>query len=319
MRAYQKRKQYAEPDKNASAPTPLDSAQLNLLLRHAFAWLWVGMGISATVAGAMRAHPIAPDLTITIVVLVAQFGLAFALSRVLPRFTPKQAASAFVFYAALTGFTLSAISSMLYHPKVSDVVVTACVSTAGLFGLMTLIGWRTRLDFCRARSFVLMTLLGLALAFLANKLAAAAAWEYVFSFFSVLLFSALASDHQKRTAALASTPDLRIQPTDSLRFSILLALELYVDACKVFVVAVYSSMARRSWDNRRYNHHMARHHQSHYSGIGIGSASGGFGSGGGRRWHGRRRRWHGRWRRQHRRRRRRRILHALSRQPAAQS
>ena len=280
MRAYRKRQQYAGLETNATAPTPLDNAQLNLLLRQAVAWLWVGMGITATVAGAMRAHPIYPNLTMTVVVLVAQFALAFALSRTLPRFSPAQAAAALVFYSALTGFTLSAIFSMLYHPKVSDVVVTACVSTAALFGLMTLIGWRTRLDFCRARSFVLMTLLGLALAFLANKLAAGAAWDYVFSFFSVLLFSALAADHQKHAAALASDPDLRIQPSDSLRFSILVALELYLGACKVFVVAVYSSMSRRSWDGHHYNHHMAHHHQSRYSSIGIGSTGGGFGSGG---------------------------------------
>lgn len=279
MRPYRKRRQYAELQKNATAPTPLANAQLNLLLRQAFAWLWVGMGITATVAGAMRAHPIYPNLTITVVVLVAQFTLAFALSRTLPRFSPAQAAAAFVSYSALTGFTLSAIFSMLYHPKVSDVVVTACISTAALFGLMTLIGWRTRLDFCRARSFVLMTLLGLALAFLANKLAAGAAWDYVFSFFSVLLFSALAADYQKRSTSLALAPDLRIQATDSLRFSILVALELYVGACKVFVVAVYSSMSRRSWDNQ-YHHEMHRFQMSRYSGSGIGSTGGGFGSGG---------------------------------------
>ncbi len=281
MSAFRKRKQYAELEKHAAAPTRLDTTQLNTALRHAFAWLWVGMGLTATVAGAMRAHPIYPDLTITVIVLVAQFALAFALSWKLPRFSPTQAVAAFIFYSALTGFTLSVIFSMLAHPAVSNVVVTACVSTSGLFGLMTLIGWRTRLDFCRARSFVLMTLLGLALAFLANKLAAAAAWHYIFSFFSVLLFSSLAADFQKRTAYLASNPDLRIQPTDSLRFSILVALQLYLGACQEFVLAVYSCFGRkRSWDRPHYYHRSPHHQQSHFSRIGSGSIGSGFGSGG---------------------------------------
>lgn len=282
MRAYRKRKQYAELEKNAATPTPLDKTQLNTVLRHAFAWMWVGMGITATVAGAMRAHPIYPDLTITVIVLVAQFALAFALYRKLSRFSPTQAVAAFVFYSALTGFTLSVIISMLSHPTVSGAMVTACISTAGLFGLMTLIGWRTRLDFCRARSYVVMTLLGLALAFLANKLTAAAPWEYIFSFFSILLFSALAAAHQKRTVSLASSPDLRIQPTDSLRFSILVALELYLGACQEFVLAVYSCFGgKRSWESRHYQQ-FPHHLRSHYSGYGIGASSArGFGGGAG--------------------------------------
>ena len=279
MGAYRKSKGFAGPGEYAPLPSPLDNAQLNTTLRNAFAWLWVGMGITATVAGAMRAHPIYPDLTITVIVLVAQFALAFALSRMLPRFSPTQAVAALVLYSALTGFTLSAIFSMLFHPKVSDTVVTACVSTAGLFGLMTLIGWRTRLDFCRPRSFALMALLGLALAFLANKLAAAVAWDYIFSYFSVLLFSALAANHQKGAASLASSPDLRIQPTDSLRFSILLALQLYLGACQELVLALYSCFLwKRSLDRFDYYHHMRHQQQSHYSGIG--STGGGFGSGG---------------------------------------
>lgn len=116
----------------------------------------------------------------------------------------------------------------------------AWLSAAGLFGLMTLLGWRTRLDFGRGCSFRLMARLGLALAFLLNQLAAAALWNYAFSFFAVLLFCALAFNHHKRTAVLASAPELRIQPTDSLRFSILLALELYLGACREFLAAVYS-------------------------------------------------------------------------------
>lgn len=284
MDSFRKRKQYVGPAKHSPAPQPLDNAQLNLLLRHAFAWMWVGMGITATIAGAMRAHPIYPDLTITVIVLVAQFALAFALYRKLSRFSPAQAVAAFVFYSALTGFTLSVIFSMLTHPTVSGAVVTACISTAVLFGLMTLIGWRTRLDFRRARSFAWMTLLGLALAFLANKLAAAAPWGYIFSFFSVLLFSALAAAHQKRIASLAASPDLRIQPADSLRFGILVALELYLGACQEIVLAFYSCFGgERSWG--RHYQQFPHHPGSHYGRYGIGASSargsgGGLGSGG---------------------------------------
>ena len=182
MRAYRKNKSYAGLAKNAPSPQPLDDAQLNSVLRHAFAWMWVGMGITATVAGAMRAHPIYPDIATTVIVLAAQFALAFALGRKLRGFSPTPAVAAFVFYSALTGFTMSTIFSMLYHPTVSDAVVTACVSVAGLFGLMTLIGWRTRLNIGRSRSYALMALLGLLIACLVNRLMSATPFDYGFSF-----------------------------------------------------------------------------------------------------------------------------------------
>ena len=277
MRANRKSKSYAGLAKNAPSPQPLDDAQLNSVLRHAFAWMWVGMGITATVAGAMRAHPIYPDIATTVIVLAAQFALAFALGRKLRGFSPTPAVAAFVFYSALTGFTMSTIFSMLYHPTVSDAVVTACVSVAGVFGLMTLIGWRTRLDFGRSRSYALMALLGLLIACLVNRLMSATPFDYGFSFFSVLLFSALAAFHRGLIASMAALPDLRIKPTDSLRFSLLAALQIYVNACLMWVFVLSSSLKWRSWESRHY-HEMPHHLRSQHSGYGIGASSvGGFG------------------------------------------
>ncbi len=140
---------------------------------------------------------------------------------------------------------------------------------------MTLIGWRTRLDFSRARSYVLMALFGLLIAFLVNKLQTGAPFDYIFSFFSVLLFSGLAASHLEPVAAMAADPDLRIKPADSLRFSLLAALQLYLSAGNTFALALTASSLTRSRGIHNY-HHLPHHQRSHYSGIG----SGGVGSGG---------------------------------------
>lgn len=282
MRTYRKMKRKAGPAQNAPPLEPLDDAQLNAVMRNVFAWMTVGFGITATVARAFLASPIYPDLAGFIFIIIAHLAIAFTLDRKLRRYSPKQAGAFFIVYSALTGFTLSVVFFMLFNPTISSALVTACTSTGCLFGLMTLIGWRTRLDFCRARSYVLMALLGLLTAYLVNKLLAGAFFDYVFSFFSVILFSALAASHRDPINALSTDPDLRIKSADSLRFSLLAALQLYVTAGNMFVIALSSGRV----GGGRYFHADLQPllRPRHGRGMGIGSGYGGYGgygSGGG--------------------------------------
>ena len=274
MRQSRKPKGYAEGAKDA-----LDATRLNAVMRCLFAWMWVGMGITASAASALLASPIYLELVGLILIIIAHLVIAFTLDRKLRHFSHRQAGALFIFFSALTGFTLSVFFAGLFYPTVSGGLVAASLSTACLFGLMTLIGWRTRIDFSRARSYVWMTLLGLLIAFLVNKLMAGVLFDYVFSCFSVFLFSGLAACQREPIAALAADPDLRIKPTDSLRFSILAALQLYLSAGNMFALALSSSPMGRS-HHSHYYHHMRHHQPSHTSGIGIGSSgAGGFGGG----------------------------------------
>lgn len=277
MRTHRKSKRYTGLAKNAPSLKPLDDAQLNAVMRNVFAWMTVGFGITATVASVLLASPIYPDLA-GLIFIIAHLAIAFTLDRKLRRFSPTQAGAFFVFYAALTGFTMSVVFFMLFGPEESGALVTACSSTGGLFGLMTLIGWRTRLDFSRARSYVLMSLLGLLIAYLANKLLNGAPFDTIFSFFSVLLFSALAACHRAPITAMATDPDLRIKPADSLRFSILAALQFYLSAGNMIAIALDSNLSGRSGDRYVYSQ-MPHHHQSHYSGISGGQIISGGGGG----------------------------------------
>ena len=130
--------------KHAPAPQPLDDAQLNAVMRNVFAWMTVGMGITATVASVLLANPINLDRTVSVFILFAHLTIAFMLDRKLRRFSPIQAGAFFVFFAALTGFTLSTTFNALFYPTVSPAVVNASTSVGCLFGLMTLIGRVTR-------------------------------------------------------------------------------------------------------------------------------------------------------------------------------
>ena len=284
MGNYRKRKAKAAPAKHRHALAPLDDAQLNVVMRHVFAWMWVGMGVTATVASIISVGAFMPSLASLVFIIIAQFTVALILDRKLRRFSPKQAGIFLVAYAALTGVTLSLIFAALYYPQVSVTVVNACFSAALLFGLMTFVGWRTRLDFSHGRSYVWMFLLGLLIAFLVDKLMPGEFFDQFFSYFSVLLFSSLAASQRGACAALATAPDMPVKPADSLRFSLLAALQLYLGAAKLFLLALASLFWRRSSADHYY-HHVPHYYRSHYHGMGSGGvgggSAGGIGGGGG--------------------------------------
>ncbi len=278
MRASRKSKGCAGRAKNAPLPKPLDDAQFNAAMRRVCAWMWVGLGITATVASAIPVGAFFPSLASLIVLVVALLTAAVALDRKLRHFSPVQAGAFFVFYAALTGVALANIFSALNYPQVSGTLSTACHCIAILFGLMTLIGWRTGLDFGRRRSYFLMALLGLLIAFAANRLQAGAGFDYIFSYFSVLLFTALAEAHRAPIDALSADPGTRVKPADGFGFSLVAALKLYVGAGTIFLWAV-SVLWGGSW-RHHHLHHLAHQRHSNFGGIGSGGA-GGFGDAGG--------------------------------------
>ncbi len=263
------------------APNPLDNTQLNLLIREVCAWMTVGLGITATVASALLAMPFAPGLELMLGIVSAHLIIAFALDRKLSRFSPTQAGAFFIIYAALTGFTLSSFFYGLFHPTVSYALVSACCIAASLFGLMALLGRRTQLDFSRARSYGLMALLGLLIAFFANKLLAAAPFDYLFSYFTVLYFSLLAACQRELLDTISSDTDLRIKPADGLRFSLLATLKLYLTACNIFLIALTARKTRINHNFANMQHHQRHHSRGFGSAISAGGVGGGMGSVGG--------------------------------------
>ncbi len=275
MRAHRKSKRYAGLAKNPPPHEPLDDAKLNVMMRNVFAWMTVGFGITAMAANALLVNPIYPGLAGLLFIIIAHLFTAFTLYRKLRRFSPTQAGAFFIFYAALTGFTLSVVFFMLFKPMVSTALVSASTSAGCLFGLMTVLGWAIRIDFSRTRSYVLMALLGLLITFLANKLLPGGFFETAFNCFSVLLFSALAACQRVPIIALSTVPDLKIKTADGLRFSLLAALQLYVTAGNMIMIALSSGNVGggRYFDIDLQNHLQQRHP----SGKGTGYGSGGYG------------------------------------------
>ena len=140
---------------------------LQSIMRKVYIWMGLGMlftpGVDyLTVSTALinlAANPI-----ILLVAIVAEFGLVLGISFGFSRLSSGVAAVLFFAYAALNGFTLSMV--LLAFSLGS--VFAAFVSTAALFGAMTILGCIAKMDLSKMGTYLMMGVIGLMIAMVVN-------------------------------------------------------------------------------------------------------------------------------------------------------
>ncbi len=218
-------------DMTGKAKRPLDSVQLNAVMRNVYGWMTMGLGITAFVSILLSATGFVPEPMMFFVVIIAQFVLVIALSRRMHKLSATNAGLLFFTYSALTGVTFSII--FLVYPIGS--IAAAFLSTAGVFGAMTVVGLTTKTDFSQYSSYFMMGLIGLMIAMFVNWFLGSAMIDYVISIFGVLLFTALTAYDTQRIANMAADPRLDLDPEMKVKFSVMAALTLYLDFINLFL------------------------------------------------------------------------------------
>lgn len=218
-------------DMPGKAKHPLDSVQLNAVMRNVYGWMTMGLGITAFISILLSATGFVLPTMMFFVVIIAQFAMVIGLSRFMHKLSATNAGLLFFTYSALTGVTFSII--FLIYPIGS--IAAAFLSTAGVFGAMTLVGLTTKTDLSKYSSYFMMGLIGLFIAMIVNWFLGSALIDYVISIFGVLLFTALTAYDTQRIANMAADPRLALDPADKMKFSVMAALTLYLDFINLFL------------------------------------------------------------------------------------
>jgi hypothetical protein len=136
----------------------------------------------------------------------------------------------FVSFAILMGMSLSSI--LLVYTGAS--VFSTFVVTAGVFGIMALVGYTTKTDLTKFGSILMMGLVGIILASIVNFFLVSATMDYVISILGVLIFTGLtAYDVQKlKNIGMAIGP---YQGLNADKMAIVGALTLYLDFINLFL------------------------------------------------------------------------------------
>jgi hypothetical protein len=210
-------------------------------LTKVYGWMVGGLFTTALIGGI-----IVSDQQIMMVVLsyrwiliLAQFGLVIALSGFIEKMNTITAMGSFLLYSALNGLTLSAL--LLIYSETA--IVTSFLSSAGMFGAMSLYGTITKKDLSGIGSFMFMGLIGIILASIVNMFLGSDALSFAISIIGVLVFTGLtAYDTQK----IKESAELEFHGSEiATKGAILGALTLYLDFINLFIFTLRLLGGRR--------------------------------------------------------------------------
>ncbi|MDE2491715.1 MAG: Bax inhibitor-1/YccA family protein [Elusimicrobia bacterium] len=199
-----------------------------------YGWMCAGLAVSGACSFYMVSDPrmIANFVRTPVLMwglMIAELGLVFVLAGMISRMSASTAKFAFLFYAALTGVSLSPIFLVYTTGSIAGVFFM----TAGLFGALCLYGYTTKTDLTSVGNFAFMALIGLIIASVVNWFLHSAALQWIMSYAGILIFTALtAYDAQKIKAMYNPAEDGTENETKE---AILGALALYLDFINLFI------------------------------------------------------------------------------------
>jgi FtsH-binding integral membrane protein len=199
-----------------------------------YAWMAVGLAVTATVAYLVAQSPAALSIIYgsragLAVGGLAAFAIAWGVQSMAMRISPAAATAMFLLYAAVIGALLSGI----FLTYKLGTIGSAFVITGGVFGGMSVYGFVTKRDLTSMGSILIMCAWGLFLASLVNIFLASTVFSWFITYAVLAVFIGLtAYDTQKlREIAL----QLQGNPSMAARYAIVGSLHLYVDFINIFI------------------------------------------------------------------------------------
>jgi len=218
-------------------------------LRHymqlVFGWMSLGLAVTGACGAYMASDPhmivnLMRNHVLFYGLMIAQVGIVMVLSFMVKSMEASTAKFAFLFYAALTGVTMSVIFLVF----TSSSIASTFFLTAGVFGLMSAYGYFTKADLTTLGNLCLMGLLGIILASVVNIWLHSPAVQWATTYIGILIFTGLtAYDTQKIKRLYSSEAD----GTDlETKAAILGALTLYLDFVNLFLMLLQFFGNRRN-------------------------------------------------------------------------
>jgi uncharacterized protein len=229
---------------NQSLYYPVENSfDMQTIMRQVYIWMGLGTMLTAVVAFLTVSTPLinlASNPVILIIALIAELGMVMGLSLAFNRISAGMATLLFFAYAALNGFTLSVVLLTFNL----GTVVSAFASTAVLFGVMSLVGYTTKVDLTKMGTYLMMGVIGLIIAMVVNMFLSNGPLDTIISVIGVLIFTGLTAYDTQRIRRMAAQSSA--EGDAATKLSIMGALKLYLDFINMFLF-----MLRLRGGNRR--------------------------------------------------------------------
>lgn len=200
-----------------------------------FMWMGVALAITGAVSGVIGHSQRALYALLNgsswlfIALLIIELVLVMGLAGLVQHMGLFEAATIFIGYAALNGVTISVIFA-IYTTK--SIYATFFI-TAGMFGVLALVGYTTSIDLTRWGSYLMMALVGLLIGLVVNIFWLNSTLYWVTTVVGVLLFSALTAYDVQRLKRYE--PAYGSDGATVEKDAIVGALALYLDFVNLFL------------------------------------------------------------------------------------
>lgn len=229
-----------ERNLNQAVHTQIETGDMvKNFVANVFAWMGIALAITAFTAYYFASNEnlifslINPETgSFTIlgwIVMLSPLGFVLAMGMGFQRFSAATLTLLFGVFSVLMGASLSFIL-LIYT---SGSVFKTFAVTAGMFGIMSFVGYTTKTDLTKFGSLMFMGLIGIILASLVNMFLRSEAMDYIISFIGVLVFTGLtAYDVQKLKRIGAG---IQYGSESARKLVIMGALSLYLDFINLFL------------------------------------------------------------------------------------
>ncbi len=217
----------------------VDSVEsINALFRKVYHFMAMGLILTALAAYLTASSPAMIELLYTsrapmLIIAVAEIGLVLWLGAGFNKLSASAARNIFFVYSILNGLLCSSV--LLVYTGES--VAKAFLSTAGMFGAMSIYGLYTQRDLTSMGSFLRMGLFGLIIAMVINLFMRSSALELYISIFGIIIFMGLTAWDTAKIKAIAASYDSRDENMTG-KVAVFGALSLYLDFINIFLYLV---------------------------------------------------------------------------------
>ncbi len=204
------------------------------LFNNVFLWMFGALLVTALTALAV----VHTDLFYLLVngpamfvCIIAELVLVFVLSARIGKMSFTTATVMMVIYSALNGVTLS----IIFAAYTMTSIATTFFITAGMFGVMALVGATTKHNLSPIYRYLIMTLVGLILASLVNIFLRNTIMDLIISAVGVVLFVILTAVDTNRIKTMITEYNGVVDNETIRKIALMGALSLYLDFINLFL------------------------------------------------------------------------------------
>ena len=213
----------------------MNPAMERSFVSNVFLWMFAALGITAATAFLFGTNESLMSMlgakvsVLGWIVTFAPFIIVLVMSARVNKMSVQQTVLWYVVYSILMGMSLS----FIFWVYTAASIFKTFVISAGMFGVMAVVGYTTNTDLTKFGSFLFMALIGIIIATLVNFFMHSARLDYIISIVGVLIFTGLtAYDVQK----IKQIGNAGISDGDVMaKITVHAALSLYLDFLNLFL------------------------------------------------------------------------------------